>query len=128
MIERLRDIEGGFAGSGDSYYRQQLQALQRDVNIITHAEPYRNRPLDELNDILDLDQSAPINGNKGHHHRGMVGNGERQPRAGKWARGFIEQVNNAMEDRDTQLSLIVVSGLLHLTERLRISTYSTCVT
>ncbi|KAL8861819.1 MAG: hypothetical protein Q9178_001688 [Gyalolechia marmorata] len=107
MIERLRDIEGGFASNRDSYYRQQLQALQRDVNIITHAEPYRNRPLDELNDILDSDHSAPINGNRGHHHRGMVENGERQPRAGKWARGFIEQVNNAMEDRDTQLSLIV---------------------
>ncbi|KAL8801635.1 MAG: hypothetical protein Q9182_004320 [Xanthomendoza sp. 2 TL-2023] len=86
MAERLRDIEDNFASNRDFYYRQQLQALQRDANIITCAEPYRNQPLDE-----------PMDEN------GMMG----QPRSGKWARGFIEQVNNAMEERDTNLSLIV---------------------
>lgn len=112
MIERLRDIEDGFAGNRDFYYRQQLQALQRDANIITYAAPYRNHPLDELNDVMDPDENLPINGNRGQHHGGTMGNGERQPKAGKWARGFIEQVNNAMEDRDTQLSLFVVRGMV----------------
>ncbi|KAL8678097.1 MAG: hypothetical protein Q9186_005536 [Xanthomendoza sp. 1 TL-2023] len=103
MTERLQDIEDNFAGNRDFYYRQQLQALQRDANIITYAEPYRNQPLDELNDILDLDEHVSMAGGKSHH---MV-KGERQP--GKWARGFIEQVNNSMEERDTHLSLIVVN-------------------
>ncbi|KAL8809702.1 MAG: hypothetical protein Q9200_003196 [Gallowayella weberi] len=86
MTERLRGIEDEFASNRDFYYRQQLQALQRDANIITCAEPYRNQPLDELID-----------------DNGLMG----QPRAGKWASSFIEQVNNAMEERDTNLSLIV---------------------
>ncbi|KAL8666094.1 MAG: hypothetical protein Q9168_007570 [Polycauliona sp. 1 TL-2023] len=107
MIERLRDLEDGFAGNRDLYYRQQLQVLQRDVNTITCAAPYENQPLDELDDIIDADENVPTNGNRGHHPGGLMANGERQPKAGKWARGFTEQVNNAMEDRDTQLSLIV---------------------
>ncbi|KAL8784779.1 MAG: hypothetical protein Q9213_003759 [Squamulea squamosa] len=107
MIERLRDIEEKFASNKDFYYRQQLQALQRDASIITYAEPYRNQPLDELDELLDADENVHINGNRSNHHTGVMGNGERQPRAGKWARGFIERVNNAMEDRDIQLSLIV---------------------
>ncbi|KAL8991814.1 MAG: hypothetical protein Q9169_007628 [Polycauliona sp. 2 TL-2023] len=107
MIERLRDIEDGFASNRDFHYRQQLQALQRDANIITRATPYENQLLDELDDFSDVEEIAPPNGNRGHHQGGLMANGERQPKAGKWARGFTEQVNNAMEDRDTQLSLIV---------------------
>ncbi|KAL8645794.1 MAG: hypothetical protein Q9226_007139 [Calogaya cf. arnoldii] len=107
LTERLQDIENNFAGHRDFYYRQQLQALNRDANIITCAAPYRNQPLDELNDILDADENLPINGNRVHQHGETTGNGERHPKPDKWARGFIEQVNNAMEDRDTQLSLIL---------------------
>ncbi len=110
MIDRLRDLEDGFAANRDFYYRQQLQALQRDANIITGAAPYRNQPLDDLDDVIDPDESAPINGNRAQHPEETMGNTESQPKAGKWARGFIEQVNNAMEDRDAQLSLIVVSS------------------
>ncbi|CAL8581600.1 hypothetical protein XPA_007289 [Xanthoria parietina] len=107
MIDRLRDLEDGFAANRDFYYRQQLQALQRDANIITGAAPYRNQPLDDLDDVIDPDESAPINGDRAQHPEETMGNTESQPKAGKWARGFIEQVNNAMEDRDAQLSLIV---------------------
>ncbi|KAL8848388.1 MAG: hypothetical protein Q9221_006587 [Calogaya cf. arnoldii] len=107
LVERLQDIENNFAGNRDFYCRQQLQALNRDANIITCAAPYRNQPLDELNVALDPDENLPVSGNRGHQNGEIMGNGERQPKAGKWARGFIEQVNNAMEDRDTQLSLIV---------------------
>ncbi|KAL8728670.1 MAG: hypothetical protein Q9166_005234 [cf. Caloplaca sp. 2 TL-2023] len=107
MMERLRGIEDKFAGNRDFYYRQQLQALQRDANIITCAEPYRNQPLDELNDIFDAEDNTSTIGIRGHQYGAAIGNGERQARPGKWARYFIEEVNNAMEDRDTQLSLIV---------------------
>ncbi|KAL8642494.1 MAG: hypothetical protein Q9228_000812 [Teloschistes exilis] len=92
MAERLRDISTNFAENREYHYRRQLQALQRDLSFITYAEPYRDRPLDEINDELALD-----------------GGNDAQPRAGKWARKFIEEVNNAMEDRDAQLCLVVVS-------------------
>ncbi|KAL8686679.1 MAG: hypothetical protein Q9218_006942 [Villophora microphyllina] len=90
MAERLRDISANFAENREYHYRRQLQALQRDVSFITYAEPYQNRPMDEAIDDYGLD-----------------GSNERQPRGGKWARNFIEEVNNAMEDRDAQLCLIV---------------------
>ncbi|KAL9578146.1 MAG: hypothetical protein Q9212_005902 [Teloschistes hypoglaucus] len=90
MAERLRDISTNFAENREYHYRRQLQALQRDLSFITHAEPYRDQPLEEI-----LDDFGPDGGN------------DAQPRAGKWARKFIEEVNNAMEDRDAQLCLVV---------------------
>ncbi|KAI4194372.1 MAG: hypothetical protein LQ350_007811 [Teloschistes chrysophthalmus] len=91
MAERLRDISTNFAENREYHYRRQLQALQRDLSFITHAEPYRDQPLEEI-----LDDFGPDGGN------------DAQPRAGKWARKFIEELNNAMEDRDAQLCLVVV--------------------
>ncbi|KAL8737440.1 MAG: hypothetical protein Q9181_001686 [Wetmoreana brouardii] len=99
MIERLRDISADFTENREYHYRRQLQALQRDVNFITYAEPYQNRPLDEIDEDYDMDGIASAPGS-------ILGNGGKQPRAGKWARRFVEEVNNAMEDRDAQLTLI----------------------
>ncbi|KAL8956888.1 MAG: hypothetical protein Q9183_006196, partial [Haloplaca sp. 2 TL-2023] len=99
MLERLRDISTNFAENREYHYRRQLQSLQRDVNHITYAQPYRDQPLDELDDS-DGDGLASVSGN-------VSGNGERQPRAGKWARKFDEELDNAVEDRDAQLTLIV---------------------
>lgn len=111
MMDRLQEISTNFAENREYHYRRQLQALQRDVNLITYAEPYQNQPLDELLD--DFHEDAPTNaaGIRGGQYGLMIGNGERQPRAGKWGRRFIEEVNNAMEDRDAQLSLVVVSQM-----------------
>ncbi|KAL9027810.1 MAG: hypothetical protein Q9196_003720 [Gyalolechia fulgens] len=107
MMDRLQDISINFAENREYHYRRQLQTLQRDVNIITHAEPYQNQPLDELLSDVDEDHTTAAAGMRGGQYGSMNGNREGQPRAGKWARRFIEEVNNAMEDRDAQLSLIM---------------------
>ena len=100
MVDRLRDISANFAENREYHYRRQLQSLQRDVNYITYAQPYRDQPLEELDDS-DGDGLAFVSGI-------VSGNGERQPRPGKWARKFEEEMDNAVEDRDAQLTLIVV--------------------
>ncbi|KAL8935837.1 MAG: hypothetical protein Q9216_005237 [Gyalolechia sp. 2 TL-2023] len=107
MMDRLQDISNNFAENREFYYRRQLQALQRDVNHITHAKPYLNRPLDELLDNLDEEHTTAIAGMRGGQHRSMNGDGEERTRAGEWTRRFIEEVDNAMEDRDAQLSLVM---------------------
>lgn len=111
-MDRLQEISTNFTENRDYHYRRQLQALQRDVNLITYAEPYRNQPLDELVDDLDDEVSMSAAGVRGGQYGGTIAAGERQPKAGKWGRRFIEEVNNAMEDRDAHLALIVVSLLL----------------
>ncbi|KAL8830309.1 MAG: hypothetical protein Q9170_005792 [Blastenia crenularia] len=107
MMERIQEISTSFAENREYHYRRQLQALQRDVNLITRAEPYRNEPLDEK--LGDIEEDGPTNvaGIRGGQHGSIMGRSERQPKVGKWGRRFIEEVNNAMEDRDAQLSLIV---------------------
>ncbi|KAL8951367.1 MAG: hypothetical protein Q9222_002644 [Ikaeria aurantiellina] len=108
MTDRLHDISTSFAENREYHYRRQLQALQRDVNLITYAEPYRNRPLDDLLEDFESDYPASAAaGSRGQVHGPSLSNGERPPRAGKWARKFVEEVNAAMEDRDAHLSLIV---------------------
>ncbi|KAI4178460.1 MAG: hypothetical protein LQ346_007439 [Caloplaca aetnensis] len=107
MMDRLHEISANFAENRDYHYRRQLQALQRDMNLITYAEPYRNQPLDELIDDADDEASIPASGTRAGQNGGTAGAGDRLPKVGKWGRRFIEEVNNAMEDRDAQLSLVV---------------------
>ncbi|KAL8741427.1 MAG: hypothetical protein Q9184_008386 [Pyrenodesmia sp. 2 TL-2023] len=107
MMDRLNEISANFAENREYHYRRQLQALQRDMNLITYAEPYKNQPLDELIDDADDEVSMSATGLRGGQLAGTAGAGDTQPKAGKWGRRFIEEVNNAMEDRDAQLSLVV---------------------
>ncbi|KAL8869245.1 MAG: hypothetical protein Q9174_004415, partial [Haloplaca sp. 1 TL-2023] len=99
MLEKLRDTATNFDQNREYHYRRQLQSLQRDVNYITYANPYRDLGLEELDDSDGDDLPSAV---------GVVsGNGEKQPRAGKWARKFNEEVGNAEEDRDAQLTLVM---------------------
>lgn len=117
MLDRLQEISSNFAENRDYHYRRQLQTLQCDLNLITHAEPYRNQPLDEVVDDADDEAALSAAGTRGQYGP-TVGANERQPKVGKWGRRFIEDVNNAMEDRDAQLSLVVVSQAAHLAQEL----------
>ncbi|KAL9595529.1 MAG: hypothetical protein Q9219_006386 [cf. Caloplaca sp. 3 TL-2023] len=107
MMDRLQEISNNFAENREYHYRRQLQGLQRDINLITYADPYQNQPMDEIPDESDEDAPANGTGMRGLQHRPAIGNGEKLPKAGKLARRYIEEVNNAMEDRDAQLSLVV---------------------
>lgn len=107
MLDRYKDICNNFAENREHHYRQQLKAIQRDVALIANADPYQDKPLDELLDDFDEDGTTTIAGLRGGHYSSMNEHNERQPRAGKYARRFIEETNNAMEDRDAQLCLIM---------------------
>ncbi len=116
LTDRLRDISANFANNRDFYYRQQLQTYQVAMNYINVANPYENKPLDDLGDDIIQNISDTVSGNtQGGQRAGQAGSQPRfraPPRSSKWAATFIQEVNDAMEERDTQLTLLAVSQVL----------------
>ncbi|KAL9608288.1 MAG: hypothetical protein Q9167_006871 [Letrouitia subvulpina] len=92
MMDKFHEISMNFAENRDQYWRKQHQELQRDLNFITSAEPYQNQPLNE--DWEDVEGKTSLPG------------AEKTLPPGKWSRRFVEEVNNALEDRDAQLTLV----------------------
>ncbi|KAI9824000.1 MAG: hypothetical protein M1819_001088 [Sarea resinae] len=103
LSDRLNELTASFTQNRDTHYRQQLQALQIDMNLIMRADPYANSPLDDSGeDIAEL-ISATMGGSA---------NGQWKPEgdvaalAGRWYAKFVDDVNNAMEDRDVALTML----------------------
>lgn len=112
LVDRLNDISVSFTQNRDENYRKQLQSLQFDVNYIHRARPYENSPLDDLgSDIIDGMNAAANNVNDSV--RSSIGGTrtsdvDAPPRAGIWSSKYSLEINDAMEERDTQLTLIAV--------------------
>ena len=115
LIDRLRDISANFANNRDMHYRQQLQTYQADMSYINEANPYENKPLDDLGDeIVDKINETIASSAQGGRppQAGSHSRFQAPPRAGKWAAGFVQEVNAAMEERDAQLVLLAVRIML----------------
>jgi hypothetical protein len=65
LAEKLADLTSAFSQNCDSFYRQQLQALQADMNMIMRANPYQPFPLDDLGDSIAEAMSATLAGTAG---------------------------------------------------------------
>ncbi|EOO04263.1 putative deacetylase complex subunit protein [Phaeoacremonium minimum UCRPA7] len=48
LTERLQQMSDNFTRSRDSAYREQLQKIQLDTNLVMRVDPYSERPLDTL--------------------------------------------------------------------------------
>ena len=113
MAESLKDISVSFAQNRDDHYRKQLQTLQLDMNRINHTPPYENAPLDDFShDILEeMNAAGPSNVNEAFR-TSMIGarmsEMEALPRAGSWFSKYTHEINDAMEERDAQLTLVAV--------------------
>ena len=112
LTDRLRDISTNFANNRDIYYRQQVQTYQVAMNYINEAKPYENKPLDDLADnvIENISETASSNAQGGQRgaQAGSQPRFQAPPRSGKWAAVFVHEVNAALEERDTQLTLLAV--------------------
>ncbi|KAH8600768.1 Sds3-like-domain-containing protein [Bisporella sp. PMI_857] len=97
LADRLEELITRFSQSKDIHYREQLQAIQIDMNLIMEADAYGQRPLkDQGEDIDDMVLDSIKN------MRTVLAP---PPRAGKLYADFANQVNDAMEDRDRELTL-----------------------
>jgi hypothetical protein len=113
MEARIKEMNTTFTSHREAYSRAQLNSILRDINYITHADPYDLKPLEDYPD--DLGNELPSYGAEQTISRGgTVGHSEADARTalGKWAATFVDSVNDAMELRDTEVTEVMVSALL----------------
>ncbi len=100
-----------FADNRDQHYRAQLQAVQVDMNLIMNADPYSNSPLDESPEGINELINAATNGSLAP---GSETQADYIAQVGKHYTKFVEEVNDAMEERDCDLAMLMVSSDLLL--------------
>ncbi|KAI9673802.1 MAG: hypothetical protein M1829_003920 [Trizodia sp. TS-e1964] len=113
LADRLTEVNTSFVHNSEFHYRQQLQALQIDMSLITRADAYAEHPLaDSSSDIIELVGSAmsSSHGAAAAAAGGVNAGGQKRtegdlsPMSGFWLSKFMDEVNNAIEQRDTQLT------------------------
>ena len=97
---RLKDISSSFASNRDAHLRSQLNTLSKDIIFINRADPYQNGILDD-----------GIDGSVGNVSSIGTISGDTETRApfGKYALQFVNDINDAMEERDAGLTSVHVS-------------------
>ncbi|RPB06272.1 hypothetical protein P167DRAFT_466855, partial [Morchella conica CCBAS932] len=85
----------------DAHYRAQLAALTADIQLITRCDASGRdmRPLDDSSDAIHREVEDALAG-MGFADQGVVSG------AGRWYGDFLEKVNQGMEERDAQLTLL----------------------
>jgi hypothetical protein len=107
IAEKFQDMIVTFADNRDSHYRAQSAALQADINMIQKADLYSNKPLDDTGDEA-LDLIRGILG-EGSAHNAPSPQADFAAQVGRFYADFVNETNNAMEERDTDISTLFVS-------------------
>ncbi|CAF9920890.1 hypothetical protein IMSHALPRED_005032 [Imshaugia aleurites] len=114
MENRLAEISSSFAENRDHLYRKQLQALQGDMNYIQAARLYDNVPLDDIgeegHEEISTSAAASTAGSLRNAHQAHLNGHTRLEvpyKTGPQTAEFIQEINDAMEQRDADLTTIV---------------------
>ncbi|KAF2642865.1 hypothetical protein P280DRAFT_497581 [Massarina eburnea CBS 473.64] len=103
LAEKLTDMMASFSDNRDSHYRAQLAALQADINLILKADPYANKPLEdggeEATELITqvMGNNMPTAPSAGTDYIAQCGK--------HYAR-FVDAVNDALEERDYNLTML----------------------
>lgn len=97
LATRLGEITKVFSENRDVNYRTQLQGLQIDMNLIMEAVPYDKNTLPDTREKIEALVQANM-------QKTMMKGHEPPLRAGKIFAEFAQEVNDAMEERDTALT------------------------
>ena len=106
LADKLSDMMASFSDNRDSHYRAQLAALQADINLITKADCYANKPLDDAGEEAS-ELVAQIMGNA--VPTAPSAGTDYIAQCGKYYSRFVDAVNDAMEERDYNLTMLWVS-------------------
>ena len=112
--QRMKDLELSFMSHREPHSRAQLNMLSRDIAFINRVDPYDTKPLEDYAD--DMGAQLVLYGGD-NTVGGLRGGGislsdtESRPMLGKYASRFVQDVNDTMERRDTELTEIVVRDL-----------------
>ncbi|KAF2849856.1 hypothetical protein T440DRAFT_555488 [Plenodomus tracheiphilus IPT5] len=103
LAEKLAEMMASFSDNRDSHYRAQLAALQADINLIMKADPYANKPLndggEEASELISqiMGNNVPTAPSAGTDYVAQCG---------KHYSRFVDAVNDAMEERDYNLTML----------------------
>ena len=99
-IAQVQDLQDDFQHNRESHFRKQLVALQQDMNMITHSDPYLAELIeDSPEELLRMAEQAAS---------GTPYQSELSSLAGKWYADFVHEVNSAKEDKELALINITV--------------------
>ena len=98
-IAYQQELRDDFSSNREIHYRRQLIALQNDMNLITHADPYMAEPLEDSPDEIARISEQAASGTPYQHEMSAL--------AGKWYTEFVNEVNDAKESKE--ISLIQLS-------------------
>lgn len=99
LADRLEEITKQFSQQRDMHYRDQLQAIQIDMNLIMEADPNGKEPLKDQPDEIDALVQQSIRSIR------KTLNPLVPQRAGRMYGDFAKEINDSMEERDAQLTV-----------------------
>ncbi|KAI1185653.1 Sds3-like-domain-containing protein [Nemania serpens] len=102
LSDRLNALSEQFSREKDRHYREELQKIQVDVNLVSRVDPYADRPLDEIDRERrgkELSQATNgANNNAGSSHRTLL------EMAGPTFQEWIREVEDILETRDYDMT------------------------
>jgi hypothetical protein len=103
-MAQFHELSNNFKDNRTAYFHKQIVALQHDMNLITQADPYQPEPLDDSPEAIEgLVENAAA---------GTPYQSEISSLAGKWYSEFVQDVNEAKEARDVELTQLMVCQAL----------------
>ncbi|ORY13031.1 Sds3-like-domain-containing protein [Clohesyomyces aquaticus] len=103
LADKLGEMMASFSDNRDFHYKAQLAALQADFKLILKADPYSNKPLEdggaEANELIAqvMGTNMPAAPSAATDYIAQVG---------KHYMRFVEAVNDALEERDFNLTML----------------------
>ncbi|GAP87843.1 putative deacetylase complex subunit protein [Rosellinia necatrix] len=102
LSDRLSALSEQFNREKDRHYREELQKIQVDVNLVCRVDPYADRPLDEIDrERRERELSQNTNGannNANTSHRSLL------EMAGPTFQEWIRDVEDLLETRDYDMT------------------------
>lgn len=98
MTERIATLSAQQSKGQDQLYREKLQKIQIDTNLVMRVDPYADRPLDEFEE--DQERLRQLNGDTDNSSAPRTLLEMAGPRFASW----MEKVQDLVEQRDFALT------------------------
>lgn len=100
LNERLTLLDDQFSRDRDRHYREELQKIQIDVNLVGRVDPYADRPLDAIErSYREMSQQQQQSGStsNGTANRSLL------DMAGPSFQEWVHEIEDLVEHRDYEL-------------------------
>lgn len=105
LQDRIQQLSENFSRGRDNAYREQLQKIQLDTNLIMRVDPYVDRPLDAL---ADDESDIPLQNTDPETAKTLLN------MAGPRFRDWKQDIEDLMEERDYEINKQKVGTPFHL--------------